>query len=89
MYPPNGSSGLLGLIDGGFRLYQMVLLVRILCSWFPIDRRSQWYSYLYRATEPFLAPFRQILPPASGIDFSPIAAFFALDILRMMIFRVL
>lgn len=85
---PHHSNGFLPLVDLVFRVAEAVLLARIVCSWLPVDRRSTWYLQLWRITEPFLKTFRDLLPTSSGIDFSPILAFFALDILRIMVFRV-
>lgn len=89
MYHVYGGGGLFPVIDNLFRVYQLLLLVRILCSWFPVDRRQTWYQYLYRATEPVLAPFRRLIGPVGMFDISPIAAFFALDVFRLMVLRVL
>jgi YggT family protein len=83
-----GPSPIARAVDTAFRIYQLILLVRILCSWFPVDRRSKWYWYLYRATEPVLAPFRQYLPPSGGVDFSPILAFIVLQILQEIVMRI-
>ncbi len=83
-----GPSPLARGIDGLFRTFELVLLVRVLCSWFPIDKRSRWYSYLYRVTEPVLAPFRQFMPPSTGMDFSPILAIVFLQIFQEIVLRI-
>ena len=73
-----------------FTILIWIMIVRILLSWFP---NINWYSQPFKAlkdiTDPILEPFRKIIPPISGIDFSPIAAFLALEIIREIAMRLL
>lgn len=67
-------------------IYLVLLVVRILLSWFPtIDWYSQPFAILSQLTDPYLNLFRRIIPPLGGIDFSPILAFFALQLLRGLV----
>jgi YggT family protein len=78
------------LANDVFRLYQLILLARILLSWFPgVDRGHPAVVLLVRITEPYLAPFRRLLPPAAGFDISPIVAFFVLEILQGIVVQAL
>ncbi len=68
--------------------YLVVLLVRIVLTWFPIrpySRAGRLVHYLALVTDPVLAPIRRVLPPlrvgAAAIDLSPIALFVILEIL--------
>ena len=45
-------------------------------------------DFLYRITEPALAPIRRYMPDLGGIDISPIVLIFALVILQDIIFAV-
>lgn len=64
-------------------IYSYVLIARILCSWLPnVDWYKQPFRLLNALTEPVLAPFRKLIPPLGGIDFSPIVLFFALNLLQ-------
>jgi YggT family protein len=70
------------------QLYLLILIGRIVLSWFPISGTGVMASaqrFLYAVTEPILAPLRALLPPvrfgAVGIDLSPIIVFFGLSIL--------
>ena len=81
------------LIQGTYLFFTIiiwVMIVRILLSWFP---NINWYNQPFKAmkeiTDPILEPFRRIIPPISGIDFSPIIAFLALEILREVVIRLL
>lgn len=73
-----------------FNLLYVILILRILLSWFPnIDWYKQPFRFLYAVSEPILGPFRRIIPPIAGIDFSPIVAFFALQLIFGLILNIL
>ena len=70
-------------------LYVLLLVVRVVMSWFPISRNGPAETvagFLYMATDPVLVPLRRLLPPvrmgAMALDLSPIVAFFGLSVLR-------
>jgi len=72
----------MGLIIACVRLYMLALFVRIIMSWFPIEyRHGEFYRFLFKITEPVLAPFRRLLPPMGGMDFSPLLVFLLLEFL--------
>jgi len=71
-----------------FQIYLLVLVVRVLLSWFPISHDGPMATVagvLYTVTDPVLLPLRRILPPVRmggmALDLSPIVAFFGLSIL--------
>ncbi len=62
--------------------YFLVLIGRVVLSWFPISPGSGMasvFSVLYAITEPVLGPIRRVLPPIGmggmGLDLSPIIVF--------------
>ena len=63
-------------------LYEIVLLLRILLSWFRVDPYNPIARVLYALTDPLLDPIRSVLPPAGMLDFSPLVAFLLLFALR-------
>lgn len=77
------------VVQTAFRLYSYLLLARILLSWFQPNPYHPVVRFLYQSTEPVLAPFRRLLPPLGGIDFSPILAFFVLQIVETLVVRLL
>ena len=78
------------LIDFIFQALNMVLFIRILLSWVPHNAYHPLISIIYQLSEPILKPFRDLIPSDRiGIDISPIFAFFALSILRRIIFQLL
>ena len=70
-------------------IYSSLLFIRVLLSWFPnINRYNQPFVALSQITDPYLNLFRSIIPPLGGMDFSPILAFIALQILRDVLFQL-
>lgn len=60
------------------QIYSWILIIYILLSWFPGARESKFGEVLGRLAEPFLEPFRKIIPPLGMIDISPIVAILVL-----------
>lgn len=48
-------------------------------SWFPGARESRFGKIIATISEPYLEPFRKIIPPLGMIDISPIVAILALE----------
>ena len=70
--------------------FNLLLLLRVAASWVQPDlTASPWTRWLYYLTEPLLAPLRRLIPPMSGIDLSPIAAFFIFQLLLSTAQRLL
>ena len=63
-------------------VYIFTILIRVVMSWFnPYGmRRHPLSDLLFQLTEPLLRPARRMIPPLSGIDFSPIAVFILLEL---------
>ncbi|MBL1174691.1 YggT family protein [Pantanalinema sp. GBBB05] len=63
--------------------YIVLLIIRILLSWFP---NINWYdapfSILSQLTDPYLNIFRSFIPPLGGIDFSAILAILLLQVIQ-------
>jgi YggT family protein len=71
-------------------IYSVLLIIRILLTWFPtIDWYSQPFAALSQLTDPYLNIFRSIIPPLGGIDFSPMLAIFALQLISQYLPRLL
>ena len=61
-------------------LYLIVLFARAVTSWFPAPRPGTPFALvtqmLYELTEPVVAPFRRVIPPAGPFDLSFMVLFF-------------
>jgi YggT family protein len=65
-------SSVVGLLVLLVQAFLIVVLVRVVFSFvspFPTNPISR---LAWQVTEPVLAPIRRVLPPMSGIDFSPL-----------------
>lgn len=70
-----------GFLANLISIYSWILVIYILMSWVPSIQDSSVGRLLARVCEPFLTPFRRIIPPIGGvIDISPIVAFFVLQL---------
>ena len=79
----------MGVVCGLLLAYFLVLLLRLVLSWFPLQPdgiAAQFFGLTITLTEPVLGPLRRVLPPLRlggvALDLSPIVAFIALRILR-------
>jgi YggT family protein len=69
-------------------IYSVMLIIRFLLSWFPmVDWVSPPFSILYQLTEPYLALFRQFIPPLGGFDVSSILALLTLQFLQRVLLQ--
>lgn len=66
------------------------IFARVILSWMRVPPRGFLFVVIVESTEPILRVFRRIVPPIGGVlDLSPILAFFALDLLRSILLRLL
>ena len=67
-----------------------VLVIYALMSWFPGARESKLGRIIENLVEPILSPFQRLNLQFSGLDFTVIAALFALQCLeRLLIYLLL
>ncbi len=52
-------------------------------------RKNNMIGFLYDITEPFIKPFRRILPPSVIIDSSPIFAIAMIQVCTMLVLNIL
>lgn len=60
------------------QIYYFGMIVYFFTSWVPSIRESKFGEILSKIYEPFLEPFRKIIPPIGMIDISSIAAIIVL-----------
>ena len=63
----------------------VLVLGRVLLSWFDPAGRSQLGGFVIQATEPILAPIRRALPATGMIDLSPLIVLIVLSVLWRLI----
>ena len=70
-------------------IYQFILIIRVLLTWFPnLDMSNPILLNLCAITDPYLNFFRGIIPPLGGLDLSPILAFVVLNISQNLLVKV-
>ncbi len=79
-------SVLLSVIFLVLRLFQLILLVRVLIGFFPdLDRSNPIVQFLYDITEPVLQPIREMLPQTGMVDWSPMVVFLGIFVLMQVL----
>ena len=73
----------LGIVGLLVNIYFFALLAMIILSWIAGGSSNPAVALLYQITEPVMAPFRKLLPPMGGLDFSPILLFILINVLQI------
>lgn len=70
-------------------IFSLLLLVRVLLSWFPgLPWENPLLAALASITDPYLNLFRGWIPPFAGLDLSPILAFLTLNLVIILLNRL-
>ncbi|MCR4434287.1 MAG: YggT family protein [Clostridiales bacterium] len=77
-------------IVGVLELIEIAIVIRAVISWFPISGDNAFVKILNQITEPVLSPIRGIINRSSVgrnivVDFSPIIAFFLIELVIRII----
>jgi YggT family protein len=77
---------LLQVLAQTLSIYLLVLLVRVLLSWFPnLDWSNPLLSGVSSITDPYLNAFRGLIPPVGGLDLSALVAFIVLQLAQSLL----
>lgn len=86
----NFITALVKIVDMGLSLYMWVIIARALVSWVNPDPYNPIVQFLYRATEPIMAPVRRWFSLRGlGIDLSPMIVIAAIMFLQTFLLRSL
>jgi YggT family protein len=78
------------LLDMVLSLYMWIIIIRALISWVNPDPHNPIVQFLYKVTEPVLAPIRRLIPMGRiGIDFSPLIVLFIIIFLKQALITTL
>ena len=86
------SLSLYNIITSLFNFYSILVVLYCLLTWFPrgnggiVDDLS---AVLESIVGPYLGFFRRFIPPMMGIDFSPVVAILALNIIERLVYNLL
>lgn len=59
----------------------LVIIARVILSWFSPRPTNRLAIILYQVTEPLLAPLRHIIPRVGMFDFTPVVAIILLQLI--------
>ena len=77
--------GLLDLAHTTLQFYFMVVLAYVILSWVAPGHYSPVGQLIGRLCEPLLQPFRRVIPPIGGLDFSAGFVLIALQALQILL----
>lgn len=67
------------------KIFFFALIISVILSWVAPGSYNPGAQLVNQICEPFLAPFRKLLPNLGGLDISPIFAFIALKLIDMLV----
>jgi YggT family protein len=78
-------TGFISFLISLLRIYSIVIIIRVLMSWFVQDPyRNRLYMLLIKITEPVLGPIRRIMPHM-GLDLSPVMVIIIIQIISSLL----
>ncbi len=77
------------LVNIIFEVLTWLIIIRCVLSFVRHDPYQPIIRFIYEVTEPIMGPFRRLLPAAGGIDFSPIAAVFAIMLVQRLVIQLI
>ena len=78
------------IIDLVLTLYMWIIIAQAIISWVNPDPYNPIVRFLYRVTEPVLAPIRRWLPMRGmGVDFSPIIVILVIYFLQWFLVKTM
>jgi len=66
-------------------LATILILLRVIISWYLPRPTNKLVIILYRLTEPILAPLRRIIPRVGRLDFSPLVAIILIQVIYYLL----
>jgi YggT family protein len=76
-----------------FWVLKMLLFARVIVSFLPMFMNVNPYNpiirFVHETTEPLMAPFRKIIPPVGGLDFSLLIVWLVLQLVENLVMELL
>lgn len=70
------------------KIYQYGMIVYFLTSWLPGVREGAFGQFLSKIYEPFIEPFRKVIPPLGMFDISSLVALITLSLFQYGLFII-
>jgi YggT family protein len=77
------------IVETAFTVLVWLIIGRCILSFIRHDPYHPIIKFIYEVTEPVMSPFRRLLPPAGGLDFSPMLAVFAVYLVQSIVIKIL
>ncbi|AGC68567.1 hypothetical protein Cst_c15810 [Thermoclostridium stercorarium subsp. stercorarium DSM 8532] len=77
-----------------FRIVEILILLRVVFSWFPLGRENRFVIFIHAITEPILSPIRNMIARSAFgksmmFDFSPLLAYLLLGFAEYVILMII
>ena len=72
-----------------FDLLSILILLRVVVSWYSPRPTNKLVVILHRVTEPLLAPLRRIIPRVGMLDFTPLVAIILIQLIYRLFYYLL
>jgi YggT family protein len=73
------------LLELFINIFLFAVLIQVILSWINPGSYNPASALLYSLTEPVMRPARNVLPPISGLDLSPMLVMIVLILLKMLL----
>jgi YggT family protein len=73
------------LVELFINIFLFAVLLQVILSWINPGSYNPASALLYSLTEPVMRPARNVLPPISGLDLSPMLVMIVLILLKMLL----
>ena len=80
---------LIDLVQIVSKILYVLILARVILSWVSPNPRNPLVGFVYRVTEPIMAPVRNLLPATGGMDFSPMLVLAGIWVAENLLLRLL
>ncbi|MHB9094737.1 MAG: YggT family protein [Eubacteriales bacterium] len=80
------------VVQGLFTAIRWLIFARIIISFLQafmrVDPHNPVIRFINEITEPLMAPFRRLIPPIGGMDFSPVVLFLVVGFVESLVIRL-
>jgi len=77
---------MIGAVIAVLKAYQLVVVIRAVQSWLPVDNRQPWVRFLAAITDPVLTPLRAFAR-FGNLDLSPVLAIVVIELIIRFVAR--
>lgn len=79
---------LIQLVHAVALVLTILIIARAVLSWVNPSAYNPLVRWVYRLTEPLLAPVQSILPAPGGIDFSPLVVLILIQVIERLLINL-